>query len=572
MITISDGKLTIPEGQRFIGFTGDNRHTRKIFCIRQAPESGWIYRLYLTFDDGRHNFFVLPATVSSEGTTLIWDIDESHILKSGLVKAQIKAFSENQEVYHTTSDVFVAGKSTEEDEEFKNGNSEFLLYEKTLNELYRKMQNASAKMPFVGENGHWYTYNAVSEKYEDSGVSTSVNIGNGVVTPQNLDREYWQKYERINVSGYDYFDAILQDESPACAIYRVEFSGLSPVKNQVGEGSFIAFTSYNCDGLLLLNVSTGELWTYRKGAHELEPVKYDGHNLLQGSVADDSLEYDYFRRIERVSMTSFADFDAILSEEWSYQAIYRMEFSGLSPLKSILGEGSFIGFADRSNNTLLIINILSGQRWIYTKNSNTLTSAEKEPDVAVINNVYELSTLSSYNFQNRKIYMFNTAAELQAVFGQGLCVALLDGYSNTKLLIYNLKSKENFEFGLSDKTVVKLNNITTSDAATVSLALNSKREYRYSNPLATLDVTLSTNTEDDFECSLAFRCGDTPTVFSCPSFVKWSGDDVAAVIKNENGTEVKYSCLVPQNNKVYNVIFWYDGINMNAVARGVMNV
>lgn len=572
MITISDGKLTIPEGQRFIGFTGDNRHTQKTFFIRNTPESGWLYRLYLTFDDGRHNFFVLPATVSDEGTILTWNIEESHILKSGLVKAQIKAFSESNEVYHTTSDIFVAGKSTEEDEEFKNSNSEFLLYEKTLNDLYLKMKKASAKMPFVGENGHWYTYNAVTEVYEDSGISTSVNIGNGTVTPQNLDRAYWQKYECINVTGYDYFNYILREESAACAIYRVEFSGLSPVRNQVGEGSFIAFVSYNCDNLLLLNISTGESWIFRKGADTLESIKIDGTNLKEGAVSDDKLALDYLRRIERVSMATYADFDAILGEESSYASIYRLDFSGISPLIPVVGYGSFIAFADRQSETLLIINIQNGQRWTYTKGSQVLEKAEPVFDCISIKGINALSELKSYPFEYDRIYSFCTNAEIQSTFGSGLCVACISKYDNSKLWVHNLTTKENFEYNLTDSTVRFLNGIVKMGQSSDVRTLANKEQYRYVNALKELDIRIVESIEEDFECSVTFASGVTPTVFSCPSSVKWSGDDVASVTKTEDNNEIKFNCLVPQKNKVYNIIFWYDGMYLNAASRGVESV
>lgn len=411
MITISDGILTIPEGERFVGFSGDNLHTQKKFFIRNNPNSGWIYRLYLTFDDGRHNFFVLPATVSSEGTWLTWDIEESHILKSGLVKAQIKAFSEEKEVYHTTSDVFVAGFSTEEDEEFKNSNSEFLLYEKTLNELYDKMQTASAKMPYVGTNGNWFTYDITSEAYIDSGVSASAPLSSGSVTPDILDRKYWQKLERIPVNGYDYFDSILEEESAQDTIYRVEFSGLSPIKSVVGEGSFIALTSNELSCLLLLNIANGERWVYQKGSSELTSCECSEVEIASGSITPDKLDRQYALPV----------------------------------------------------------------------------------------------------------------------------------------------------------TVLKVM------ASMPSITLDTLTEYRVTEYAQAITLNLPQSMADDFQCSLVFRSSETATALTCPSLVKWSGDDVASVTGAEDGVSVTYNCLVPQVNKTYNVIFWYDGFNVNAVARGIAN-
>lgn len=416
MITISDGILTIPEGERFVGFAGDNLHSQKNFYIRNCTQSEWLYRLYLTFDDGRHNFFVLPSTVDGDGTLLTWNIEESHIFKSGLVKAQIKAFSDTEEVYHTTSDVFVAGKTAEEDEEFKNGNSEFLSFEKKLNELYGKIETASGKMPYVGENGNWYIYSSVDGIFKDSGVSASAGINNGGVTPEKLDRKYWQKLERIPVYSYDYFDAMLEEDTSSDAVYRVEFSGLSPIKATVGEGSFIAVASVGAKYLFVLNLTNGDMWIYEKGGSSLKPVT--------AKLADESV------------------------------------------------------------------------------------TAEKIADGAV---------------------------------------------SDSKLQQSYIPTVE----------VIKVM------TANPTITLSSNTEYRVTEYAQKLTVLLPLDISDDFQCSLVFNSSSAATALTAPSSIKWSGDDVAAISKTQNGTEITYNCLVPQPNKLYNVLFWYDGFNVNGVSRGV---
>ena len=413
MITISDGILTIPEGERFVGFSGDNLHAQKKFFIPACTQSGWLYRLYLTFDDGRHNFFTLTPDVGDKGTWLTWDIREDHILKNGIVKAQIKAFSSDKEVYHTTSDVFIAGKTTEEDEEFKNSNSEFLYFEKTLNELYGKMESASAKMPYVGANGNWYTYDADKEAYFDSGVSAEVALGDMVISPEHLDREYWQMLNRNPVHGYDYLDSIIDESDCTKAIYRVEFSGLSPIKAVVGEGSFAAIVRGDQSGLYLFNITTGKGWTYEKGSSELTAVKV----ALDGSleIADGSITPE---KLDRAYTVPF-----------------------------------------------VIVNI-----------------AESDVDITL---------------ENR--------TEFRVV-----------GYPQS-----------------------------------LSLAFDSVSE--------------------DFEGVLAFKSGTNATVLTCPSSVKWSGDDVETITQTQNETSVTYNCLVPRVMKNYNVVFWYDGTCVNAAVRGVKN-
>ena len=106
MIKICSGKITIPEEERFIGFAGDNLHSVKKFIVEKATDEDCIYRLYLTFDNGAVNYFVLDSEVVNGSTILTWNILTEHIFKSGIVLAQIKCMKESGEVYHTNSDYF----------------------------------------------------------------------------------------------------------------------------------------------------------------------------------------------------------------------------------------------------------------------------------------------------------------------------------------------------------------------------------------------------------------------------------------------------------------------------------
>ena len=191
MITIADGIFTIPDDEIFLGTAGDNLHRQKTFFIPKLNGEGWLFRLYLTFDNGESNSIILPASVGSNGTTLVWDIQKNHILKSGLIKAQIKAFSENQEIYHTTPNVFVAGKGTLENSG-ENQYFEFLMLEDRLNKFYEQVYGLSLHLPYVGENGNWFIYNETEAKYEDSLVHFDFSLKDGEVTPKKLDRQYRQ--------------------------------------------------------------------------------------------------------------------------------------------------------------------------------------------------------------------------------------------------------------------------------------------------------------------------------------------------------------------------------------------
>ncbi len=72
-----------------------------------------------------------------------------------------------------------------------------------------------------------------------------------------------------------------------------------------------------------------------------------------------------------------------------------------------------------------------------------------------------------------------------------------------------------------------------------------------------LQLSLPNNIPNDYISSLVFVSGENPTVFSYPENIIFTGDDVIDNV------------FMPAANRTYNVMFWYDGINVNAVSRGV---
>ncbi len=494
MITISDGILTIPEGERFVGFAGDNRHTRKKFFIRSNPESGWLYRLYLTFDDGRHNFFVLPATVSQEGTFLEWNIEEDHILKSGLVKAQIKAFSEENEVYHTTSDVFVAGKTTEEDEEFKNSNSEFLSFEKTLNELYEKMNKASAKMPYVGANGNWMCFDEKTGAYKDTGISSAVGVGDKSITPQKLDRPYWERKTVIDTQVdkvEDLFDAagfLNSDGSIAFLNVNltvnigddtVELAKINGYCYAVG----VKFVSG--DTVYLINVTDGTKWKinrYNEGdeyvpLYRLECMRL---GLAESSVTPAQLDRTYLEKCVTQYgevITSFRD----LANKVGY--INRGGNLGFVKLSVSNSEndtvnnygyidGEFIAVGSPSGRNVCLLNISNGETWtVSAKDDGTyyaykvdvltprIENLEKNAKIVLVGMINDVSELYDYPFSKDYLYHFYaTGAFGGKLVGRGYCYGrytpvtdpetgaltgkLLEVFNSSTLKVYNLNIGE----------------------------------------------------------------------------------------------------------------------------------
>lgn len=239
MITILNGKLTIPESERFIGFAGDNLRRTIKFLVSSKTEADRIYRMYLTFDDGTVNFFTLPFEVTDLGIVLIWDVLREHIFKSGCVKVQIKAFSDKGVVWHTNTDTFIVGDSAEFSQQLAKQNTEFLQFEEKLNNLSKEISDICVLMPFVGENGNWFIYDAQAGEYKDSGkpsvgVADGIKIADGDIDKLSLfSSEMAQKYLSLPVhklSSYDAFSSEYYNTLTEQGIYKLDcLSGLHQV-------------------------------------------------------------------------------------------------------------------------------------------------------------------------------------------------------------------------------------------------------------------------------------------------------------------------------------------------------
>lgn len=96
----------------------------------------------------------------------------------------------------------------------------------------------------------------------------------------------------------------------------------------------------------------------------------------------------------------------------------------------------------------------------------------------------------------------------------------------------------------------------------VSFTLEHNCEYRRPETelfgsTAWLQLMLPINIPDDYISSLVFNSGADARTISYPHEIIFTGDDVIDNV------------FVPAANTTYNVMFWYDGINVNAVSRGV---
>lgn len=208
MITIKkNGKFIIPENEIFVGHAGDNLNATKEFFVEDVTDVSLVYRMYLQFDDGSTNFFLLDSETAQNGTKLIWNVTNDQIYKGGILRMQIKASNSSGVVFHSAITSLVVHRSIEFGEAYKNKeNSEFLQHEQYLNDLVEKERAAIEELkeihagitdgkfmdPEPMENSTHVVqsggiYNALKSKLDnaDGSVKTN-NIKDGAVTQRKI--------------------------------------------------------------------------------------------------------------------------------------------------------------------------------------------------------------------------------------------------------------------------------------------------------------------------------------------------------------------------------------------------
>lgn len=97
--------------------------------------------------------------------------------------------------------------------------------------------------------------------------------------------------------------------------------------------------------------------------------------------------------------------------------------------------------------------------------------------------------------------------------------------------------------------------VRSDDIADVELQHNTIIDFTGS--VSSLTVSLPSVMAIDYISQLNFSSASTPTEFATVDAIKWTGDDIVS------------EAFVPQANKRYTVLFYYDGLFVRAVAQGV---
>lgn len=149
--------------------------------------------------------------------------------------------------------------------------------------------------------------------------------------------------------------------------------------------------------------------------------------------------------------------------------------------------------------------------------------------------------------------------------GNGVVVAVPtnpSGSSDLTPRIFHANYTPFYEYGLTDlsfnkaEVIATVQGKTTISELTAQTTLANNVIFR-AGEISSVELLIPETIEDDFICEVDFTSGETATAFTMVDTVKWTGDDITD------------GAFVPVGNKRYNLIFWYDGVGLNAVSRGV---
>lgn len=97
--------------------------------------------------------------------------------------------------------------------------------------------------------------------------------------------------------------------------------------------------------------------------------------------------------------------------------------------------------------------------------------------------------------------------------------------------------------------------IITITESTAAITPDNNTEYRCGE-VTSVTITLPEDMPDDYAAYIVFTSGTTAAEAVYPDTIEWSGDDVIDGV------------FIPVASRRYNIGIWYDGVNVNAVARG----
>ncbi|WP_407382455.1 hypothetical protein [Ruminococcus sp.] len=235
MITIQNGKLNIPDIDRFVGFAGDNAVMKKEFFMVNHVGEGCTYTLCLRFDDDFVRTVPLTAAVDGDDTVLTWEIVRDQLHATGVVAVQLKIADSDGNIAHTTKDFFLVGSSVELDETGEE--EEFVTTAQLRHSINQALEEVTATAPYIDDSGYWCIYDLntgeyVRTAYHVSGLTPDdamSDSSDNAVSNRVVKRYVDSKSEECNSFAAGYADLKL-----AAAVPHTRTIAQLPLSDDIG--------------------------------------------------------------------------------------------------------------------------------------------------------------------------------------------------------------------------------------------------------------------------------------------------------------------------------------------------
>ena len=196
MITIQNGKLMIPDSDRFVGFAGDNTVNTKQFTMIDFTQENCAFTLCMRFDDDTVRSVPLSAQRDQGDTVLTWQIRKEDLCSSGVVQVQVKIDDGGEMEYVTPSQL--------------------------QNSINQALETITATSPYVDDDGYWCVYDPeqgvyVRTEYHVSGIapdSAMSDSSDNTVSNSVIKRYADGKAADCNTFTISYADAKTADKVP----------------------------------------------------------------------------------------------------------------------------------------------------------------------------------------------------------------------------------------------------------------------------------------------------------------------------------------------------------------------
>jgi hypothetical protein len=117
LVEIRGRKMYIPDGEECVGFVGDNKTEVREFEIIDKALFGFDFKLDLKLKD-YIGIVDLEKIVQQDRIILRWEIKKEHLPTSGMIFAQLRAFNEEEDVWHSDEEFFMVSSGINATEHF----------------------------------------------------------------------------------------------------------------------------------------------------------------------------------------------------------------------------------------------------------------------------------------------------------------------------------------------------------------------------------------------------------------------------------------------------------------------